>query len=89
MTPASRCSILLILLLVPALTFGADLQRLQTTPRITTVTVYPDRAMTTRTASLSLKPGSYLVAFENLPPLVQDDSVRVEGKGSAGVGACA
>ncbi|MBK5274366.1 MAG: mucoidy inhibitor MuiA family protein [Desulfuromonadales bacterium] len=76
---------LLALLLVPTLTFGADLQRLQTTPRITTVTVYPDRAMTTRTASLSLKPGSYLVAFDNLPPLVQDDSVRVEGKGSAGV----
>ena len=61
MTPASRCSLLLILLLVPAITFGADLQRLQTSPRITTVTVYPDRAMTTRTADLSLKPGEYVV----------------------------
>ncbi len=85
MTPASRCTLLLALLLVPAIAFGSDLQRLQTTPRITTVTVYPDRAMTTRTASLNLKPGSYLVTFDKLPTLIQDDSVRVEGKGTAGV----
>jgi uncharacterized protein (TIGR02231 family) len=85
MTPASRWNVLLAVLLVPAIAFGADLQRLQTTPRITTVTVYPDRAMTTRTASLNLQPGSYLVSFGNLPPLIQDDSVRVEGKGTATV----
>lgn len=85
MPPASRCILLVTLLLVPAIALGADLQRLQTTPRITTVTVYPDRAMTTRTASLNLKPGSYLVSFDNLPALIQDDSVRVEGKGTAGV----
>jgi uncharacterized protein (TIGR02231 family) len=85
MTPASRCTLLLALLLMPAITFGAEQHRLQTTSRITSVTVYPDRAMTTRNAGLSLKPGSYLVTFDNLPPLVQDDSVRVEGRGSAGV----
>lgn len=85
MTLSSRCTLLLALLLVPAISFGADLRRLQTTPRITSVTVYPDRAMTTRTASLTLKQGSYLVSFDNLPALIQDDSVRVEGKGSAGV----
>ena len=85
MTPASRFTLLLTLLLVPAITLGADIRRLQTTPRITTVTVYPDRAMTTRTASLSLKPGSYLVSFDNLTPLIQDDSVRVTGNGTAGV----
>lgn len=86
MIPAPRCpTLLLALLLMPAITFGADLRRLQATPHISAVTVYPDRAMTTRTASLSLKPGSYLVSFDNLPALIQDDSVRVEGKGSAGV----
>jgi len=41
--------------------------------------------MTTRSAGLSLKPGSYLVTFDSLPALVQDDSVRVEGRGPAGV----
>lgn len=85
MTPASRSTLLLSLLLVPAIAFGADLRRLQTSPRITTVTVYPDRAMTKRSAEISLKPGSYLVSFDNLPPLIQDDSVRVEGTGTAGV----
>jgi len=85
MIPTSRCTLLLALLLLPVIAFGADLQRLQTTARITTVTVYPDRAMTTRTAGLNLKPGSYLVSFDNLPALIQDDSVRVDGKGSAGV----
>jgi len=83
MSPVTRFT-LLTMLLVPTIVFGADLRRLQTSPRITTVTVYPDRAMTTRSASLSLKPGSYLVSFDSLPTLIQDDSVRVEGKGSAG-----
>ena len=85
MTPASRCCILLAFLLLPTLGFAADQSRLQAAARISTVTVYPDRAMTTRSATLALKPGSYIIAFENLPPLVQDDSVRVEGKGNAGV----
>jgi uncharacterized protein (TIGR02231 family) len=85
MSLVNRPTLLLALLLVPAIAFGADVRRLQTTPRITAVTVYPDRAMTTRSAALSLKPGSYLVSFDNLPPLIQDDSVRVEGRGSAGV----
>jgi hypothetical protein len=85
MSPATRSILLLALLLVPAITFSAEQHRLQTTSRITSVTVYPDRAMATRSAALSLKTGSYLVTFDNLPPLVQDDSVRVEGRGSAGV----
>ena len=85
MSLVTRPTLLLALLLVPTIAFGADVRRLQTTPRITSVTVYPDRAMTTRTAALNLKPGSYLVSFDNLPALIQDDSVRVEGKGSAGV----
>jgi uncharacterized protein (TIGR02231 family) len=73
------------LLLVPVLSFAADLKRIPASSRITAVTVYPDRALTTRSASLNLKPGSYLVTFDGLPALIQDDSIRVEGKGSAGV----
>lgn len=78
-----RPFLLLAVLLLPAAASGADLQRVNATPRITAVTVYPDRAMTTRSATLSLKPGSYLIAFEHLPVLIQDDSVRVEARGSA------
>ncbi len=75
---------LLIILSLPALSLSADLKRIAAPARITAVTVYADRALTTRSATLPLKPGSYLIAFESLPVLIQDDSVRVEGKGSGG-----
>ena len=41
-------------------------------------------ALTTRSVTLSLKPGSYTVVFEGLPVLIQDDSLRVSGTGNAG-----
>lgn len=78
-----RPFLLLAVLVLPAAASGADLQRVSASPRITAVTVYPDRAMTTRSVTLSLKPGSHLIAFEHLPVLIQDDSVRVEARGSA------
>jgi len=67
-----------------ALSFSADLKRIAAPSQVTSVIVYTDRALTTRSAAFSLDPGSYLIAFENLPVLIQDDSVRVEGRGSAG-----
>ncbi|MFA7060214.1 MAG: mucoidy inhibitor MuiA family protein [Pedobacter sp.] len=78
-----RTLLLLIFVMAPAFVGGTEINRLVVIPRITAVTVYPDRAMTTRTAMLSLKPGNYVVAFEALPTLIQDDSVRISGKGSA------
>ena len=75
----------LTLIALPAMASAAELQRLAATARIAAVTVYPDRALTLRTATLNLKPGNYLISFENLPTLLQDDSVRVEGKGNARV----
>ena len=80
-----RYFLFMILLLAPAFAFSAELKRIPASSRITAVTVYPDRALTSRSVSLNLKPGSYLIAFDTLPTLIQDDSVRVEGKGSAGV----
>lgn len=78
-----RNFLFLTLILTPALTFSADLKLILAPSRITAVTVYSDRALTSRSATLNLKPGSYLIAFEALPSLVLDDSVRVEGKGTA------
>jgi uncharacterized protein (TIGR02231 family) len=80
-----RYFLFLTLLFVPSLAFSADLKRIPASSRITAVTVYPDRALTSRSVSLNLKPGSYLVTFDGLPTLIQDDSVRVEGKGNAEV----
>ncbi|MSN26380.1 MAG: mucoidy inhibitor MuiA family protein [Geobacter sp.] len=78
-----RLFFLLILLQLPALAISADLKRIPAAARIKTVTVYSDRAMSTRSASFNLKAGSYLITFEPLPTLILDDSVRVEGKGTA------
>ncbi|UFS68702.1 mucoidy inhibitor MuiA family protein [Geomonas sp. RF6] len=80
-----RSLLLLVSLLLPSFASAAATERLEAPHRISAVTVYPDRAMTTRSATLSLKPGSYLVDFSRLPVLVQDDSVRVTGTGSASV----
>ena len=78
-----RKLLLLTLVMMPTLATASGFSRFAATSRISAVTVYPDRAMTTRSANLALKPGSYVIAFEGLPALIQDDSVRVAGKGSA------
>ena len=80
-----RFILFLTLLAIPIPSIAADLKRIPASSHVTAVTVYPDRAVTTRSASLNLKPGSYLITFDTLPALIQDDSVRVEGKGSAGI----
>ncbi len=79
------CSFILLLTLlnIPVLAFSAEPQRIPAPSRITAVTVYADRALTTRSTTLTLKPGSYLITFESLPALILDDSVRVDGKGTA------
>lgn len=51
--------------------------------RIAAVTVYPDRAQITRTASFDLAPGTYVLRFDRLPADLQADSLRVRGEGSA------
>lgn len=78
-----RHFLFLTLILTPALSFSADLKRIHAQSRITAVTVYSDRALTARSTTLTLKPGSYLIAFEALPTLILDESVRVDGKGTA------
>jgi uncharacterized protein (TIGR02231 family) len=71
------------LILTPALSFSAELKRIQPPSHITAVTVYADRAQTTRSAVLNLARGSYVITFDALPPLIQDDSIRINGAGSA------
>lgn len=78
-----RC-LLFLLLFVPTLSVAATPARIETNATITGVTVYRDRALTVRSGTVSLKPGLHLITIRNLPVLLQDDSVRVEGKGAAG-----
>lgn len=50
--------------------------------RIAEVTVYPDRAVVTRHASVQLAEGEHQVFFENLPIGLDENSVRAGGSGS-------
>ncbi len=78
-------SIVILAFAIPTLCHGATIQKVPVQSRLTGVTVYQDRAQTVRTASLNLKPGTHLIAVEGLPVLLQDDSIRVEGSGTARV----
>jgi hypothetical protein len=80
-----RASVHLILVLlfsvVPVTSF-ADTATADS--RITTVTVYSDRAFVTRTASSELTAGEHILTFENLPSALVDRSLQASGLGVAG-----
>jgi len=69
--------------ILPVFASAASVTRLPAQANITSVTVYQDRAQVTRSATVRLKPGSQIIAIEGLPVLLQDDSVRVDAKGTA------
>ncbi|MDD3178931.1 MAG: mucoidy inhibitor MuiA family protein [Opitutaceae bacterium] len=50
---------------------------------ISAVTVYPDRAVVTRTATVDLAAGTQEIVFENLPSALVDQSLQVSGQGTA------
>lgn len=80
---SSRFFLFLTFILIPTIALSAESHRIPAPSRITAVTVYADRALTTRSSTFALKPGSYLITFAGLPTLIMDDSVRVTGKGTA------
>lgn len=51
--------------------------------RISEVTVYPDSALISRLATLKLNAGEYKIVFSNIIPEVDENSLRVSGKGTA------
>jgi len=51
--------------------------------RISAVTVYQDRAVVTRTATVQLNGGTAELVFANLPQALNEQSLQVSGKGSA------
>ena len=55
----------------------------QVESKITQVTVYGDRALVRRVATLTLRPGEYDFVFKGLPRWLDDDSLRAAGMGTA------
>jgi uncharacterized protein (TIGR02231 family) len=50
---------------------------------VTAVTVYTDRAVVTRTATVDLATGTHEIVFEGLPATLGDNSLQVSGRGTA------
>ena len=73
-------SLVLAVALLPALSAAADLTAAS---RIDAVTVYQSSARVTRAARVEVQPGAARVLLAGLPDALDDDSIRVEGKGSA------
>lgn len=82
MKTRTTLTISLLLLFSSYLTAQARPHELSAASRIATVTVFADRAQVTRSAELSLMPGTNLVSIDNLPLLMDEDSLRAEGKGT-------
>ncbi|WP_026840384.1 mucoidy inhibitor MuiA family protein [Citrifermentans bremense] len=76
------CSCLILVLCSPFAT-SAQTTNLEARSAIQSVTVFSDRAQVTRRATLSLKAGTNLVSFDNLPQVLDEDSLRAVGKGAA------
>jgi uncharacterized protein (TIGR02231 family) len=66
------------------LAFSAGLSAAPVDSRITSVTVYSDRAIVTRTATNDLTAGEHTLTFENLPTALADPSLQASGFGVPG-----
>lgn len=58
---------------------GATLAGQVLKSKVTAVTVYPDRAMITRTAAVTLSPGTNVIEFGELPADFIEQSLRISG----------
>ncbi len=68
-----------LLALVPVLLAAAPVDS-----RISAVTVYADRAVVTRTATVQLAPGATELVFAHLPASLLEQSLQAGGRGTAG-----
>jgi hypothetical protein len=66
------------------LAFSTGLSATPVDSHVTSVTVYADRAIVTRTASNELAAGEHTLAFENLPAALADQSLQASGFGVPG-----
>ena len=80
----SRRSSTIPFLTILLLAFSTGLSAAPVDSRITSVTVYSDRAIVTRTATNELTAGEHTLTFENLPAALVDQSLQASGFGVPG-----
>jgi uncharacterized protein (TIGR02231 family) len=72
-----------LVLLGTALLLAVRLVAAPVDSQISAVTVYTDRAVVTRTATVNLAPGQTELVFERLPDALWEQSLQVSGRGTA------
>jgi uncharacterized protein (TIGR02231 family) len=63
----------------------ASAETLKANSKIDGVVVFSDRALITRSAEVNLSQGSHQIIFENLPGILEPDSISSKGEGEAKV----
>jgi len=71
---------LLVLLSQPA-----NAHTIDTTSHVTAATVFADRAIVTRTATLHIPAGAHMISVTDMPAGLNDSTLRVQGKSAAAV----
>lgn len=80
---ANRYCVILMTLVTSVLASGQS--HLDVNSRVVSATIFSDRALVTREGSVTLSRGTHKFVFSNLTPGLVDESVRVSGKGIAGL----
>lgn len=62
-----------------------EFQKVDTPSAVSSVTVFLNKALVAREFNKSFEPGLYTIKFSQLPFSLEDDSIRVSGKGTAEV----
>ncbi len=65
--------------------FSVNAAEISPESKITRVTVYPDSALVSRTATLDLEAGEFKIIFSDIVPAIDENSLRVQAEGAAGV----
>jgi uncharacterized protein (TIGR02231 family) len=78
-----KLPILLILILMLSASLASE--EIIAKSKVSSVTIYPDRATIVREADLTFGSGTHSAIFENLPATLIPNSLRVSGKGTAAV----
>jgi uncharacterized protein (TIGR02231 family) len=77
------CFLCCAIVLVSGLALAGEDAAQEVESKISQVTVYSDRALVRRVATLTVHPGEYEFVFAGLPRWLDDDSLRASGAGSA------
>ena len=70
----------ILLSLCPSSVFA---KTIQSQSKISSVTIFPDRALVIRQAEITLPAGEYEIELSNLPASIEEDSINAKGLGSA------